>query len=182
MSPEQALGLAEVIDERSDIYSLGAILFEILTGQRLSSEHNLVSLQALHSEEIGASPDVDLALSLPVDLVEICTRAMAADKADRFNDARELAAAIQQVQTGAEIVLEQLAEAVHIAYVEERQAQGWRYGPVRDDVRKENPTLIPYSDLSEEEKDMDRVTARQTIFALRRLGFIVARDRKPFPL
>lgn len=180
MAPEQALGRVEEIDARSDIYSLGAILFEILTGKKIKSYRDVTKLEALVSQSHAQPREVDLELSLPSELVIICKKAMALKKAQRFGDAKELAQAVAQVQTGAEIVLEQLAEAVHIAYVTERTAQGWRYGPVRDDARKENPTLIPYSELTEEEKELDRISARQTIQALRRLGFIVARERKLF--
>ncbi|WP_328984275.1 protein kinase domain-containing protein [Thiorhodovibrio winogradskyi] len=182
MSPEQALGQLEEIDTRSDIYSLGAILFEILTGRKIKSYRDVVKLEDILSRGDGSPDGADLALSLPDELIAICKRAMALKKSQRFGDAQTLAFAIQHVQTGAEVVLEQLAEAVHIAYVTERTAQGWRYGPVRDDARKENPTLIPYSELSEEEKELDRVSARQTIHALRKLGYILARERKLFPV
>jgi serine/threonine protein kinase len=182
MSPEQALGRLTELDERSDIYSLGAILFEILTGQKITSYREVAKLESFFSPSDGPARKPDLALSLPTELISICKQAMALKKSQRFKSAQALAFAIQHIQIGAEIVLEQLAEAVHIAYVTERTAQGWRYGPVRDDARKENPTLIPYRELSEEEKELDRVSARQTIQALRKLGFIVARDKKRIPV
>ena len=63
-----------------------------------------------------------------------------------------------------------LAENVHDNYVIGRLAQGWSLGP-RDDVRKTNPTLVPYADLSEGEKDFDRKTAEETLKAILKLGY-----------
>lgn len=63
-----------------------------------------------------------------------------------------------------------LAENVHDNYVLGRLAQGWTLGP-RDDVKKTNPTLVPYADLSEGEKDFDRNTAEETLKAILKLGY-----------
>jgi class 3 adenylate cyclase len=63
-----------------------------------------------------------------------------------------------------------LAENVHDNYVLGRLAEGWSLGP-RDDVRKTNPTLVPYADLSEGEKNFDRKTAEETLKAILRLGY-----------
>ena len=51
-----------------------------------------------------------------------------------------------------------------------RIADGWRWGPVRDDVKKEHPCLVPYDDLPEEERDYDRRTSMETLKLLVRLG------------
>lgn len=66
---------------------------------------------------------------------------------------------------------EQLAENAHELWASERIAQGWRYGPRRDDQRKEHPGLVPYAGLSEAEKDFDRKTAMGTIAAILALGY-----------
>lgn len=58
---------------------------------------------------------------------------------------------------------EALARNVHEVWAAGRLAAGWKYGPVRDDERKEHPCLIPFEDLPEEEKDYDRATALSTI-------------------
>ena len=58
---------------------------------------------------------------------------------------------------------EALARNVHEVWAAGRLAAGWKYGPVRDDERKEHPCLIPYEALPEEEKDYDRATALSTI-------------------
>lgn len=68
-------------------------------------------------------------------------------------------------------LVEQLAEVQHANWVRERQSQGWKYGPKRDDDKKENPLLIPYSELPEEEKKINRANALETLKAILELGY-----------
>ena len=49
--------------------------------------------------------------------------------------------------------------------------EGWKYGPVRDDDKKETPCLVPYEDLPEIEKEYDRNTARTTIASILKAGY-----------
>jgi hypothetical protein len=46
---------------------------------------------------------------------------------------------------------EALAKNTHEVWAQERMAQGWRFGPERNDQRKEHPSLIPYEQLPEKE-------------------------------
>lgn len=64
---------------------------------------------------------------------------------------------------GLEELTESLSKNVHEVWAAGRIAAGWKYGPVRDEIKKEHPCLIPYENLSEEEKDYDRSTAISTI-------------------
>ena len=66
---------------------------------------------------------------------------------------------------------EKLAENTHDIWAKGRIAEGWTYGPVRDDKKKETPCLVPYSDLPESEKDYDRNTALETLKMILKLGF-----------
>jgi hypothetical protein len=66
---------------------------------------------------------------------------------------------------------EQLAENAHEVWAQRRIAEGWRYGPRRDERKKEHPSLVPYKDLPEEEKDYDRSTAMETLRAMLALGY-----------
>lgn len=66
---------------------------------------------------------------------------------------------------------EAIAENAHEIWAAERLAQGWSYGPERNDARKENPCMVPYSQLPEKEKDFDRSMAMDTIKLLKKLGY-----------
>ena len=68
-------------------------------------------------------------------------------------------------------VMEQLAEKVHDTWAAGRLAEGWVWGPVQSYSDKTHPSLIPYEELSEGEKDYDRRTATQTIQFLLDLGY-----------
>lgn len=70
---------------------------------------------------------------------------------------------------------ERLAEHVHDVWASERLADGWRYGPRRDDERKEHPSLVPYAELAESEKKYDRNTALGTLKAILALGYQIRR-------
>lgn len=75
---------------------------------------------------------------------------------------------------------EQLAENVHDSWAEQRLTEGWRYGPLRNDVSKEHPNLVPYEELPENEREYDRRSALETIRMLLALGYrIQSPDPKP---
>jgi len=66
---------------------------------------------------------------------------------------------------------ELIAENVHEVWAHSRMVQGWTYGEVRDDAEKKHPCLVPYSQLSEEEKNYDRHTALDTLKLVIKLGY-----------
>jgi hypothetical protein len=66
---------------------------------------------------------------------------------------------------------ELLARNSHDVWGRKRLAEGWRYGPRRDDIRKEHPCLVPYEELPESEKEYDRSTALQTLKVIIALGY-----------
>lgn len=70
---------------------------------------------------------------------------------------------------------ERIAENVHDVWARSRMADGWTYGPVRNDELKQTPCMVPYSELPEEEKAYDRDTAFQTLKLIKSLGFNISR-------
>lgn len=70
---------------------------------------------------------------------------------------------------------ELLARHNHDVWAQQRLADGWTYGPVRDDGRKEHPDLVPYDQLPEGEKEYDRRTALEALKAILALGYWITR-------
>jgi hypothetical protein len=66
---------------------------------------------------------------------------------------------------------ELLARNTHENWAKQRMAEGWRRGPRRDDEKKEHPSLVPYEELSESEKEYDRTTAMETVKTILALGY-----------
>ncbi len=98
MSPEQARGEKE-IDGRSDIYSLGGIVFEMLTGRLPYESDTPMGVIVKHITEpvpqiLSANPD------LPPAIETVIARAMAKDREDRFATAKDLASALSAAARG----------------------------------------------------------------------------------
>jgi class 3 adenylate cyclase len=68
---------------------------------------------------------------------------------------------------------ERVAANVHHRWVQERLAGGWRSGAKRNEETKETPLLVPYAQLSEQEKGYDRITALETVKSILALGFSI---------
>ena len=87
MSPEQAWG--RPVDARSDIFSLGSLLFEMLTGRRLfSGDSEMSVLDAVREGRIQAPRDLDP--RLPLEVNALVLKALARDPDDRFSTAGEM--------------------------------------------------------------------------------------------
>ncbi len=69
------------------------------------------------------------------------------------------------------VLTELLAKHTHDVWAQQRLAEGWRYGPTRNDARKEHPNLVPYEELTHDEQEYDRRTSLQTLQAIIALGY-----------
>ncbi len=97
MPPEQARG--ELVDERSDIYALGAILYQVVTGRPPLRDSSTERLLALARE--GRVPPVrSLAPKASDELVAVVTKAMARDPSERYQTAAALADDLTRLQNG----------------------------------------------------------------------------------
>ena len=67
-------------------------------------------------------------------------------------------------------LIEMLARNNHELWAKRRMDEGWRYGPRRDDVKKETPVLAPYDELPDSEKQYDRDNAVETLKTIIALG------------
>ena len=73
------------------------------------------------------------------------------------------------------VLTEQIAENVHENWSQSRIADGWTYGKERNDAKKTTPCLVPYNELSDSEKEYDRVTAIETLKLIVALGYKITK-------
>ncbi len=92
MSPEQAMGDRE-LDERSDIYSLGAVAYYLLTGRPPFDRGGSVGVMIAHARE-PVIPPSSVRAGIPEDLERIVLRCLAKNPDDRFPDAESLERAL----------------------------------------------------------------------------------------
>lgn len=76
-----------------------------------------------------------------------------------------------ELPSGILSLIEKLAENSHDVWAQQRMAEGWTYGPERNDAAKKHPDLIPYTDLPGSEKEYDRQMALQTVKLIVSLGY-----------
>lgn len=72
-------------------------------------------------------------------------------------------------------LIEEMAKNVHEVWAKNRLAEGWTYGPVRDDAKKQTPCMVAYEDLPDSEKDYDRATSQETLKLILKLGFAISK-------
>jgi eukaryotic-like serine/threonine-protein kinase len=97
MAPEQARGRVDEIDARTDVYGLGAMLYEVLTGHApFSGSDTREVLKNVCEKE--PTPPRSLSADIPLTLETVCLRALAKNPADRYASAAELSQEVQQWQ------------------------------------------------------------------------------------
>ena len=97
MSPEQAQGQTKEIDQRSDIFSFGCILFEATTGKKPFEGNSIV--KSLHSLIYEPAPQIkDLNPTAPADLQRIIRRCLAKDKEQRYQSIKEVAIELKELR------------------------------------------------------------------------------------
>jgi WD40 repeat protein len=97
MPPEQATG--EHVDERADVYALGAILYHLLAGQKPYGQGTATEVLS----RVVQGPPValgEIQKGIPADLLAIVAKAMARSPSERYASARELAEDVRRFETG----------------------------------------------------------------------------------
>jgi len=129
MSPEQSMG--RPVDQRSDIYSLGVVLYEILTGELLyRTRDRLKALELVRTEAVP--PILERAPDLPDELAHIVDKALQRTPDKRWESAREMQSALAQFLHRADPVVddEVLSQFLHRYRSDEVQQGGLRPPPV----------------------------------------------------
>ena len=99
MSPEQALGQAALVDQRTDVYSLGATLYELLTLRpAFAAEDGTTLLRRIDLEE--PRPVRSLRPEVPLDLETVVNKAMARQRDERYLTAQDLADDLRRLLDG----------------------------------------------------------------------------------
>ncbi len=126
MAPEQAHGEVDLVDARSDVYSLGAMLYEILAGR---PPYLGAAREVVHAVRAGPPPAVEVVApagrALPAALVVACTRALAREPSARFPSATALAEAVAAHLDGSQRRAQALAVVAEAAR-RVPEAAAWR--------------------------------------------------------
>ena len=95
MSPEQAKGLGHLLDGRSDIFSLGVVLYELLTGKK---PFKSTSFQELLTQiiKLEVKPPRQIDDSIPPEIEKVCMKALEKKVANRYATARDFANALTE--------------------------------------------------------------------------------------
>jgi serine/threonine-protein kinase len=97
LSPEQARG--SPVDQRSDVYSVGIVLYEMLTGKVPFTGDTPLEIAMKHLSEVPVPPS-ELRDDVPEDLDAVVLRALAKDPEDRYQTAEEMNADLARIQRG----------------------------------------------------------------------------------
>lgn len=73
-------------------------------------------------------------------------------------------------------LVEKIAKNVHEVWAQNRLDEGWVFGNERNDTLKTHPSLVPYDELPEIEKEYDRDTAMETLRLICKLGFKITKE------
>ncbi|MDR0946956.1 MAG: Stk1 family PASTA domain-containing Ser/Thr kinase [Ruminococcus sp.] len=160
ISPEQASG--NVTDERSDIYSVGIMMYEMLTGVKPFDADNPLTVILMHMQK-GAKPPRKINDSIPEGLEEIVMRAMQADPSKRYQSASEMIKDIEEFKRNPAINFsydytstqtlsfgDKEKEAAKVAFEETVNAEKPRI-KVREKVKQEAKKAPKFDDDDEDE-------------------------------
>jgi hypothetical protein len=159
LDPEHVLeatreALAQVIHEKY-------LHDELAHGAKVADRPSLVPWQTLPATFKESSRDQ--AAHIPVKLRSInCRLVPARDQVSQF--------------AFAEGEIEKLAPMEHERWCAERTRNGWQYGPTRDDEGRLHPSLVPWDQLTEVDKDRDRNPVRNIPNLVAKAGYAIVRD------
>ena len=140
-SPEQAQGKA--VDPRSDLYSLGCVLFEMLCGTPPFTGETPVAIAYKHVQEPAPSPAATA--SVPAALEAVTLKLLAKDPADRYASADDLRSDLQRFLDGQKVAAVAAAPVAPTTVVP--PPTGAPYAPPEDEEPDEDPEALPFHPL-----------------------------------
>ena len=150
MSPEQARREGHLVDNRSDIFSLGVVFYELLTGRRPFVGRDVPDLLQRIASNLGARPPRMLDDTIPKELERICLKALEKRQSDRYTTAKDLAEELRLA------LLDRPSAAQPAAAAARPTAAGSdAAGSAARAVAESHPTIIPKGLRSFDENDAD---------------------------
>jgi serine/threonine protein kinase len=142
MSPEQARG--EPVDARSDLFSLGVVLYEVLVGERLFVGDLMSSASQIYAQPIV--PPSQKRKEIPGDLDLVILKALSLDPAGRFQSAEEFQEALTRVATRHRLLMGASEMATHLATIAGDDPSMWLklevFGPERGEPTQSHGTAV----------------------------------------
>lgn len=156
ISPEQARG--DTTDDRADIYSVGVVMYEMLTGQLPFQADSSVSVALMQLQNDPKRPR-ELNSSIPVGLEQITMHAMQKNAADRYQSAAEMLLDIEEFKRNPTIRFQQnyFVDNEPTKYVTKATTAG---GVVKSNVRTTPVVAPPVPEVQEEDEDDNNDSGR----------------------
>lgn len=166
MSPEQAAGRGHRIDGRTDIYSLGVMLYHLICRKRPYRSTNAVELlrQILEDEP---QPPRQIAPNIPLELERVCLKAMAKRIRERFTTAADLARALREVieESGQSAGHSVMDPSASIAWESEQGApsRSTKHGLHEAERRQITTLCVRFDDSQMDVEQADPETLREVV-------------------
>jgi len=142
MSPEQARG--EPVDARSDLFSLGVVLYEVLVGERLFVGDLMSSASQIYAQPI--QPPSQKRPEIPADLDAVILKALSLDPAGRFQSAEEFQETLTRVATRHRLIIGASEMSQHLKSIAGDDASMWLklevFGPERGEATQAHGTAV----------------------------------------
>lgn len=165
ISPEQARG--DITDEKADLYSVGVMLYEMITGQLPFEADNAVSVAIMQLQQ-NPKPPREINPAIPDGLEEITLKAMQKDSSQRYQSAAEMLHDIDQFRRNPSISFQ------YKYFVDEKPT---KYVDAINSVKSTEPTPVSYNDnynYEYEEQDRPRKKKKITTATMVMLGVLAA--------